>query len=606
MHKKVLAILLTASMVMSAPMAVMAGEADSTVSGQEVESAAAAEDDAQTTASVAEEAESAVEETASVAEEAESVAEETASVAEEAESAAEEAESDAEEVDFRELVKAYMTEIGEAVANVDLAEKIALTGDEFSEEGTVFTLFEDILTDIVERMNADGIETDNIIGQAIEAISSLGEMEEAELDGMVEEALQSILGSEEGETPEEGTGALDIEISNAIVTFVVETAKANKMIANAVKETGSKLFESLADISKQLQPFVNDDGTMDVMDDGSEEPFEKFEAELAKVTDYIRNQDGNKHAALDVLELLHNIVDEFHSTVHGHVHEDMEVNPASQRPETDPEIMLPVHQYELISSVEVNGRQGVCSEGDYYWVSGSTTLAKYDKDWKLIKTNDDPFKGYTLEVNHIADIDVYNNELYIGAEYFMDGVGKNIQIAVYDADTLELKRTFPFEAESGQLECSGIAVNPDTKTVWMCSWVGEESGRYLYKYDLETGKYLGKVHMQMPPQWLQGIAYYDGWFYMTADDGTADDNEPDHLYKTRIEDGATSCIVTLERTFDDVTRQGEIEGLTFDKELGQLLLLYNRGARIVLGMPRGFYEGYDKEISEVFTYQIVD
>ena len=56
MHKKVLALLLTASMVMSAPMAVMAGEADSTVSGQEVESAAAAEDDAQTTASVAEEA----------------------------------------------------------------------------------------------------------------------------------------------------------------------------------------------------------------------------------------------------------------------------------------------------------------------------------------------------------------------------------------------------------------------------------------------------------------------------------------------------------------------------------------------------------------------
>ena len=494
-----------------------------------------------------------------------------------------------------------MTEIGEAVANVDLAEKIALTGDEFSEEGTVFTLFEDIMTDIVERLNADGVENDSIIDQALEAVSSLGEMDESELDGTVAEALQSILGNEEGE----GSG-LDLDISNAIVTFVVETAKANKMVANAVKETGAKLFESLTDISKQIQPVVNDDGTMDVVDDGSEESFEKFEAELEKVMDYVRQQDGNKHAALDILELLHNIVDEFHYTVHGHAHEDMEKKPASQRPETDPEIMLPVHEYELISSVEVNGRQGVCSEGDYYWVSGSTTLAKYDKDWKLIKTNDDPFKGYTLEVNHIADIDVYNNELYIGAEYFMDGVGKNIQIAVYDADTLELKRTFPFEAESGQLECSGIAVNPDTKTVWMCSWVGEESGRYLYKYDLETGKYLGKVHMQMPPQWLQGIAYYDGWFYMTADDGTADDNEPDHLYKTRIDDGATSCIVTLERTFDDVTRQGEIEGLTFDKELGQLLLLYNRGARIILGMPRGFYDGYDKEISEVFTYQIVD
>lgn len=276
----------------------------------------------------------------------------------------------------------------------------------------------------------------------------------------------------------------------------------------------------------------------------------------------------------------------------------------SSRPEDNASVMLPKYQYKLNGSHEVNGRQGVCSEGDYYWVSGSTTLAKYDKDWNLLKLNEEPFKGYDIEVNHIADIDVYNNELYIGAEYFMDGVGKNIQVAVYDGDTLELKRTFPFEAESGQLECSGIAVNPDNSTVWMCSWVGEESGRYLYGYDLKSGKYQGKVHMQMPPQWLQGIAYYDGYFYMTADDGTADDKEPDHLYRTKIEEGATDCIVTLERTFDDVTLQGEIEGLTFDHAKNQLLLLYNRGARIVLGMPKGFYDGYDHEISEVFVYDM--
>lgn len=157
--------------------------------------------------------------------------------------------------------------------------------------------------------------------------------------------------------------------------------------------------------------------------------------------------------------------------------------------------MLPANHYTLSSSAEVNGRQGVCSEGEYYWVSGSATLTKYDKNWNVIAENTEPFKEYETEVNHIADIDVYNNELYIGAEYFMDGVGKNIQIAVYDGDT-------------------------------------------------------------------------------------------------------------LERTFDDVTRQGEIEGLTFDKDNNQLLLLYNRGARIVLGMPKGFYDGYDKEISEVFSFDI--
>lgn len=51
-------------------------------------------------------------------------------------------------------------------------------------------------------------------------------------------------------------------------------------------------------------------------------------------------------------------------------------------------------------------------------------------------------------------------------------------------------------------------------------------------------------------------------------------------------------------------RQGEIEGLCFDRKAGQLLLLYNQGARIILGMPSGFYEGYTEEIHEVFLYTV--
>jgi hypothetical protein len=261
-------------------------------------------------------------------------------------------------------------------------------------------------------------------------------------------------------------------------------------------------------------------------------------------------------------------------------------------------------RYELADVHPVAGRQGVCTEKGYYWVSGSASLTKYDSNWNLVAEITNPFEGYTLEVNHIGDIDVYKNELYIGAEYFMDGVGKNIQVAVYDGDTLELKRTFPFEPESGQLECSGIAVNPDNDTVWMCSWVGEESGRYLYGYDLNSGKYQGKVHMQMPPQWLQGVAYYDGNLYLTSDDGDADSDEPDHLYRVDLSAEGNTPNVIPERSFTDVTRQGEIEGLSFDGEKKQLLLLYNRGARIVLGMPSGFYDGYTEEIHEVFAYDL--
>ena len=185
--------------------------------------------------------------------------------------------------------------------------------------------------------------------------------------------------------------------------------------------------------------------------------------------------------------------------------------------------------YEPESVHAVNGRQGVCVEGDYYWVSGSTTLTKYDRDWNVVAENTDPFKGYTLEVNHIGDIDVYNNELYLGVEYFMDGEGKNIQVAVYDGDTLELKRVFPFRADTGQLECSGIAVDPDSGTVYMSSWIDDESSSYLYMYDLDTGDYKGKLQMQPAPKWLQGVAYHDGNLYVTSDDGDADDDAPDHM-----------------------------------------------------------------------------
>lgn len=261
----------------------------------------------------------------------------------------------------------------------------------------------------------------------------------------------------------------------------------------------------------------------------------------------------------------------------------------------------PRYQYELESVHQVAGRQGICVEGDYYWVSGSTTLTKYDRSWNVVAENTDPFKGYELEVNHIGDIDVVQNELYLGVEYFMDGVGSNIQVAVYDADTLELKRVFPFREDTGQMECSGIAVDPDSKTVYMTSWIDDASSGFLYQYDLETGEYKGKLAMQPEPKWLQGVAYYDGCLYLTSDDGDADNDEADHLYRVDLSAEGNTSNVIPERSFTDVTRQGEIEGLSFDGEKKQLLLLYNRGARIVLGMPSGFYDGYTEEIHEVFA-----
>lgn len=277
---------------------------------------------------------------------------------------------------------------------------------------------------------------------------------------------------------------------------------------------------------------------------------------------------------------------------------------STARPEDNPSLLMPAHSYELGGSFEVDGRQGVAYENGTLWVSGSTTLSRYDANGKLLATNDTPFdEGYEHEVNHIGDIDVWQGEVYAGVELFLDGEATNIQIAIYDGQTLELKRTIPFEPESGQDECSGIAVDSDSGSVWMCSWTA--TGRYLYRYDLESGKYLGKVQLHASPQWIQGVACFDGSLYLTADDGDADLDEPDHVYRVTIGQDATHATVALERTLDDVTKQGEIEGLTFTDD-GRMLVLYNRGARIVAGMPTGFYDGYDREIHEVFAYRLTE
>lgn len=258
-------------------------------------------------------------------------------------------------------------------------------------------------------------------------------------------------------------------------------------------------------------------------------------------------------------------------------------------------------QQELIlaETIEVAGRQGVACDGQYYYVSSSTGLFKYTLDGELVAENATPFEGLELEANHIGDIDVYDNDIYAGIETFMDGVGENIQVAVYDAQTLQWKYSIPWVAESGQVEVCGLAVDAADGLVWMADWV---QGHELYAYDLETREYAGKMALEPAPLRQQGIFCYKGMLLISSDDGDADIDEPDHIYAVKPQVGATAKVM-LWRTMDDFLRAGEIEGLTVNPDTGELVVLSNRGSRIVLGMVRGFYEGYDREIHELYVYK---
>lgn len=256
--------------------------------------------------------------------------------------------------------------------------------------------------------------------------------------------------------------------------------------------------------------------------------------------------------------------------------------------------------------IEVAGRQGVACDGEYYYVSGSTALYKYTLKGELVLSNETPFEGITAgspAPNHIGDIDVFEKEIYAGCEYFMDGVGQNIQIAIYDAATLKYKRSMIWNADSGQVECCGLAVDRTRGLVWMADWV---NGSHLYCYSKQTGSYMGKVELDPAPGLQQGIyCRGDGRILISSDDGDADKGDPDHLYYcTPIVDDVIQkkAEVSLFLTMNAFRRAGEIEGLCVNPSNGSLVVLSNRGARIIKGMPSGFYEGYDKEIHELYIF----
>ena len=311
-------------------------------------------------------------------------------------------------------------------------------------------------------------------------------------------------------------------------------------------------------------------------------------------------------------------------------------------------------EYRLKKVVEVPGRQGIAADKDYFYVSDTRGLYKFDRNWNLVKkrvqtkdaktgkfidplfNNPDPAKG---GANHFGDIDVYDGKIYTGNEYFNLGRGVNISVDIYDANTLQYVESIPWRPESGQVEVSGVAVDRERNLVWLSDWV---DSRYVYAYSLETKQYYTKVQCRPEPYWCQGIFVVDGTMLLAADDGESTYHIADNVYKMditgapytglvdgtepvkdtpwsvktdkagkvvkrtgKIAGGAMGGRVELLREMTDFRRAGEIEGLSIDPVNDDLVVLNNRGTLIVLGMSQGPFaeEGYTGEIHELYIYE---
>lgn len=300
-------------------------------------------------------------------------------------------------------------------------------------------------------------------------------------------------------------------------------------------------------------------------------------------------------------------------------------------------------EYRLKKVIQVPGRQGVAADKDYFYISDTRGLYKFDHNWNLVqkrvKTDKDGLFPHPELANHFGDIDVYDGKIYTGNEHFNLGRGENISVSIYDAKTLQWIEDIPWSPESGQVEVSGVAVDREQGLVWLSDWV---DSRYVYAYSLATKKYYTKMQCRPEPYWCQGIYVCDGTMLFSADDGESTYQIPDNIYKadilgapyfglkqgtepvkkdpwnvktdakgkvvTRtglIAAGAFARPLTLFMEMKSFRRCGEIEGLTVDPNTDDLLVLNNRGTQIILGMSQGPFkeEGYTGEIHEVYVYE---
>ena len=238
-------------------------------------------------------------------------------------------------------------------------------------------------------------------------------------------------------------------------------------------------------------------------------------------------------------------------------------------------LLMDNRKYTLVNTVEVDGRQGIACDEDHIWVSGSSSLIKYDRNWNALAANADALAGdFDARVNHIGDIDVYGNRVYCVVEYFHNDEADAIYVAVYDGDTLELLYSREVPSESGMTEASGVAVDPENGILWICSWAQEESGRYLYRFSLDDLDYLGRVGITNAPGRLQGIAWHRGMLYLSADDG-ADGGGYDSIYSALITASGDGLTLAQEKLMNDIPHLGELEGLAIDEKDGRLLVLCN-------------------------------
>ena len=163
---------------------------------------------------------------------------------------------------------------------------------------------------------------------------------------------------------------------------------------------------------------------------------------------------------------------------------------------------------ETSASPDVNGHQGVATDGTYFYVFDTGAIRKYDASWTLVSQNTSPFTGLDASLVHQTDGCYYNGYLYVEVDEY-PATQTAPRMLKFDAS--DLSRVADYDL-AGRF-CSGVGI--DTDNEYLLGATTDGSTFFVYRWDLADLSYVDTIDFGTPAYGPQGISYRGGLYFVT-------------------------------------------------------------------------------------------
>jgi hypothetical protein len=215
-----------------------------------------------------------------------------------------------------------------------------------------------------------------------------------------------------------------------------------------------------------------------------------------------------------------------------------------------------IESYVISSKITEN--QGYCTDGTYHYTAltngASLAIRKRDSVWAIVAENTDPLNGI-VDVDHLGGCSYYDGKIYVAGMDYNGGAGATDQcILIFDADDLSRLDVIDISAQGG--DTSGLVVVSADNTIYVVDFDMDTGENYIAKYNLTTHAFIANITLAAAIDGMQGIAYYDGYFYISS---YQTDTNPDTniVYKVK-KDGST-----IENIFQNNSNILEFEDIEY-------------------------------------------